>query len=283
MNDERKKIPERGDVFYADLTGIEESIGSEQSGRRPVLVIQNNRGNVNASTTIVAVMSTKLKSHLPTHVIFDNRNILPCRSAVYTEQIKTIAQCRLDEYCGNVGSRFMKVVDDVLAYSIGINREEEMPLLNPNADTEMVKRETFLDTGDYDWLEILGIQQTFFENVQQHVVNLKIDSSTIDAEMDDILTYIENTNYNVPQGFNIYKMLQNRCRQKRKIEKELAGLEVFLNVFDCNEMFTKYQKTLFEMQNAIQEKENVGNLREKDGKWILVSNGDNEYSIDTTE
>jgi len=34
---------------------------------------------------------------------------------------------------------------------------------------------------------------------------------------------------------------------------------------------------------SCQEKENVGNLREKDGKWILVSNGDNEYSIDTTE
>lgn len=35
-------VIKRGDVFYADL---EPTIGSEQGGVRPVLVVQNNVGN----------------------------------------------------------------------------------------------------------------------------------------------------------------------------------------------------------------------------------------------
>ena len=34
----------RGDVFYADL---KQGLGSEQSGVRPVLIIQNDVGNAN--------------------------------------------------------------------------------------------------------------------------------------------------------------------------------------------------------------------------------------------
>ena len=33
----------RGDIYYADLSPV---VGSEQGGVRPVLVIQNNTGNV---------------------------------------------------------------------------------------------------------------------------------------------------------------------------------------------------------------------------------------------
>lgn len=32
----------RGDVYYADLSGV---VGSEQGGVRPVVVIQNDKGN----------------------------------------------------------------------------------------------------------------------------------------------------------------------------------------------------------------------------------------------
>ena len=40
------RILKRGDVYYADLCGVEQSLGSEQTGRRPVLVIQNDVGNL---------------------------------------------------------------------------------------------------------------------------------------------------------------------------------------------------------------------------------------------
>ena len=39
------RILKRGDIYYADLCGLEQSLGSEQTGRRPVLIIQNDVGN----------------------------------------------------------------------------------------------------------------------------------------------------------------------------------------------------------------------------------------------
>lgn len=44
----------RGDMYYAYL---DRGIGSEKSGYRPVLVIQNNIGNHFSSTVIVASLT----------------------------------------------------------------------------------------------------------------------------------------------------------------------------------------------------------------------------------
>ena len=56
----------RGDIFYADLDPV---IGSEQGGVRPVLVVQNDVGNLHSPTVIIAAITTKLTKHrLPTHV-----------------------------------------------------------------------------------------------------------------------------------------------------------------------------------------------------------------------
>ena len=57
-----KKTYHRGELYYADLgTGI----GSEQNGYRPVVVIQNDVGNKHSPTTIVAAISTQIKSFPP--------------------------------------------------------------------------------------------------------------------------------------------------------------------------------------------------------------------------
>ncbi|MCL6613653.1 MAG: type II toxin-antitoxin system PemK/MazF family toxin, partial [Firmicutes bacterium] len=56
----------RGDVFFADLNPV---VGSEQGGLRPVLVIQNDVGNLYSPTTIVAAITSRIKrAKLPTHV-----------------------------------------------------------------------------------------------------------------------------------------------------------------------------------------------------------------------
>ena len=56
----------RGDIFIADLNPV---VGSEQGGVRPVVVVQNDRGNRFSPTVICAAMTSRLgKSDLPTHV-----------------------------------------------------------------------------------------------------------------------------------------------------------------------------------------------------------------------
>ena len=58
----------RGDIFLADLG---EGYGSEQGGIRPVLVVQNNKGNKHSHTLLVACITSKAhsKHYLPTHYI----------------------------------------------------------------------------------------------------------------------------------------------------------------------------------------------------------------------
>ena len=58
----------RGDIYLADLG---EGYGSEQGGIRPVLVVQNNKGNKHSHTLLVACITSKAhsKHYLPTHYI----------------------------------------------------------------------------------------------------------------------------------------------------------------------------------------------------------------------
>ncbi|MBD5457664.1 MAG: type II toxin-antitoxin system PemK/MazF family toxin [Lachnospiraceae bacterium] len=49
------------EIFYANLG---ENIGSEQNGRRPVIILQNNTGNRKGNTTIIAPVTTHQKRAL---------------------------------------------------------------------------------------------------------------------------------------------------------------------------------------------------------------------------
>jgi len=78
----------RGDVYYADLDPV---IGSEQKGHRPIIVIQNDIGNLYSPTTIAAMVTSSQKKKLPTHVhVKDESSGLSDDSIVMLEQIRTI-------------------------------------------------------------------------------------------------------------------------------------------------------------------------------------------------
>lgn len=109
----------RGDIFYADLDAAEAARGSEQMGKRPVLVIQNDIGNRYAPTTIVAILTTKRKRYLPTHVSLCGFSGLDRVSTVCLEQIKTIDKNRLGDYRGNIGKEAMKEIEKAIAVSLG--------------------------------------------------------------------------------------------------------------------------------------------------------------------
>ena len=110
----------RGDIFYADLTGIEHYCGSEQTGWRPVMIVQNNVGNHCSTTTIIATITSRKKSSQPTHVQL-NSGILEKDSIVCLEQLKTIDKQRLGRFVCNVGDAAMKQIDRAIHRSLGIN------------------------------------------------------------------------------------------------------------------------------------------------------------------
>lgn len=92
----------RGDIFYADLRPV---VGSEQGGIRPVLIVQNDIGNKFSPTTIVIMLTSKMrKSNIPTHVLIHNneRNGLDKESIALCEQFRTIDKQRLQNKIGSI-------------------------------------------------------------------------------------------------------------------------------------------------------------------------------------
>ena len=114
-----EKQIKRGDLYYADL---DPTIGSEQDGFRPVLVVQNNIGNAHSPTVVIVPLTTKTKkNNLPTHVLIPAGNGLEEDSTVLTEQIRTIDRSRLGEFIGRLDGRLQTKIDKALAVSIGLS------------------------------------------------------------------------------------------------------------------------------------------------------------------
>ncbi len=97
----------RGDIHFANLTGV---VGSEQGGIRPVVIIQNDTGNLHSPTVIVATITSQTKASLPTHVTIKGYG-LKKESIVLLEQIRTIDKCRLKGYIGHVDELMMRKID----------------------------------------------------------------------------------------------------------------------------------------------------------------------------
>ncbi len=99
----------RGDIFYADL---DQGTGSEQNGRRPVVILQNNKGNRHSTTTIAAMITSARKKSLPTHVwVRKEDSGLKEDSIVLLEQIQTLDKKRLVNKVGRLGKSAMNQVD----------------------------------------------------------------------------------------------------------------------------------------------------------------------------
>ena len=108
----------RGDLFYADLNPV---IGSEQGGIRPVLVVQNNIGNMHSPTIVVLPITSMKKRPLPVHTRVDDTALLTDGSIVLAEQIRTIDKCRLRSYIGSLDAGTMKRVDEIIKISLEVS------------------------------------------------------------------------------------------------------------------------------------------------------------------
>ena len=113
----------RGEIYYADLY---DTVGSEESGIRPVLILQNDIGNRHSNTTIIApITSRRQHSAQPTHVNIDTDGLAK-KSTVMLEQIRTIDISRLDEYIGRLDKFAMAKVDRAIIVGLGIKCMEEI-------------------------------------------------------------------------------------------------------------------------------------------------------------
>jgi mRNA interferase MazF len=109
----------RGDVFFADLFGA----GSMQSGRRPVIIVSNNKANKHSKTvTVVPVTSSETKAKLPTHVEFDGQSKTHnLKGIALGECINTIDKTLLREKVGYCSAKEMFKINVAILIQVGIN------------------------------------------------------------------------------------------------------------------------------------------------------------------
>lgn len=113
----------RGDIYLANLNPYK---GSEQGGKRPVIIIQNDVGNHYSPTVIVTAVTSRFfkKRALPTHVPLDNEE-LEKNSLALLEQIRTIDKSRLIRKIGSVPEEKMKEIGAAIHVSLDLNDEDE--------------------------------------------------------------------------------------------------------------------------------------------------------------
>ena len=107
----------RGDVYYADLSPV---VGSEQGGVRPVVVVQNDKGNRYSKTIIVAPISKKMsKPPIPTHVIYSDDS-LSYVSMILCEQLRTIDKKRLGQWICTLDEKTLEKINRAIRVSLSI-------------------------------------------------------------------------------------------------------------------------------------------------------------------
>jgi mRNA interferase MazF len=112
-------FPHRGDLYYVDL---DPTVGSEQGGRRPALIIQNDVGNEHSPVLIVAALTSRPAVRArPTDVLIQSgASGLEAPSRVLLNQIRTIDKYRVGRYVGRITSSEMARVDEAIKISLGL-------------------------------------------------------------------------------------------------------------------------------------------------------------------
>lgn len=113
----------RGEIYLIDLSN---QVGSEQSGVRPAVVVQNEMGNIHSPTTIVCPLTSKQKSMAATHVNLtpEDAGVIK-ESTVLCEQVRVIDKTRIKRKLGEVKN--LKKIEDInqkILISFGIKATE---------------------------------------------------------------------------------------------------------------------------------------------------------------
>lgn len=113
--------PRRGDIFFADLT---DAGNGAKRGRRPVIIIQDDKGNANSTSVIAAVITSADKKPMPTHVSLGTVHGLKRPSTATLEDILTLNKSKLLDYMGTVKNTDEEHrLNDAIAISLGLEKQ----------------------------------------------------------------------------------------------------------------------------------------------------------------
>lgn len=114
------RIPRRGGIYLLNWSPAR---GSEQSGRRPGLIVSNDTGNRFSPTVVVAAVTSRpprqpypVTVRIPTgtETGLDRESIVLCARLI------TISKERLQRHMGALPTDLMHEVDDALRAALGL-------------------------------------------------------------------------------------------------------------------------------------------------------------------
>ena len=106
--------PVRGEVWLTDLSPVR---GHEQAGRRPALIVSDDLFNQGPAGLVIVLPITSTVRGIPSHIeVVPPEGGLKVRSAVLCEGVRSISTDRLHSRWGQMSSRTMVAVENVLRF-----------------------------------------------------------------------------------------------------------------------------------------------------------------------
>ncbi len=97
----------QGEIWMSDLNP---SVGSEQAGRRPVVILSGNLMNKFLQVVITAPLTTKIKNYQGNPILKPTtKNGLKLESELLVFHIRSISKKRLIEKVGEISSEELKL------------------------------------------------------------------------------------------------------------------------------------------------------------------------------
>lgn len=194
-------IIKRGDMFRA----VFDAVGSEQGGERPFIVLQNNLGNRYSPTLIVALVTTKVKRDMPTHVKLTKEFGLKEDSVVMLEQIRTIDKSRIinDSYIGRVSRETMKLIDEAMSISVALKNSRDTEARNQVKEVEYWARSIE---------DLIDDVYATSEQIKQRIIKLKIEYNKLKEICFRCRLYLSD--YYVLDEFKYESMLRSTTFKK---------------------------------------------------------------------
>jgi mRNA interferase MazF len=110
--------PARGEVWEVNLNP---TIGREQAGRRPALVVSVNALNSGPRGLVVVLPVTGTARGLPSHVpVAPPEGGLTKPSVIMTEQVRAVSKDRLGRRLGSVAPATVAQVEQILRIVLGL-------------------------------------------------------------------------------------------------------------------------------------------------------------------
>ena len=104
----------RGDIWLCDLPDVSDNV---QCGTRPVVIVQNDTGNIYSPLVVVVPLTTRAKKPMPTHCSVSTQGRA---SLALCETILTINKRNLHKYLDTVSESEMAQIDRCIKIELGL-------------------------------------------------------------------------------------------------------------------------------------------------------------------